>query len=38
MLPYRGLGNGIRRALKVHPDIDFIDGRDDNTFKVIIHR
>ncbi len=38
MLPYRGLGNGIRRALKAHPDIDFIDGRDDNTFKVIIHR
>ena len=36
ILPYRGLGNGIRRALKAYPDIDFIDDREGNMFKVII--
>ena len=38
VLPYRGLGSGILRALKAYPHIDFIDDRDGNTFKVIIHR
>lgn len=38
ILPYRGLGNGILRALKVYPDIDFIDDRNGNMFKCIIHR
>lgn len=38
MLPYRGLGNGIRRALKEYPHIDFVDDRDANLFKVVIHR
>lgn len=38
LLPYRGLGNGIRRALKAYPDIDFIDDRDGNLFKCIIKR
>lgn len=38
LLPYRGLGNGIRRALKAYPDIDFIDDRDGNQFKCIIKR
>ena len=36
LLPYRGLGNGIRRALKVYPDIEFIDDHEGNLFKVII--
>lgn len=38
LLPYRGLGNGIRRALKAYPDIDFIDDREGNLFKCIIRR
>ena len=38
LLPYRGIGSGIIRALKAYPNIDFIDDRDANIFKVIIHR
>ncbi len=38
LLPYRGLGNGIRRALKAYPDIHFIDDREGNLFKCIIRR
>jgi ATP-dependent DNA helicase RecG len=38
ILPYRGLGSGIRRALKAYPDIDLIDDRYGNSFKVIIRR
>ncbi|WOG28144.1 RNA-binding domain-containing protein [Endozoicomonas sp. 8E] len=38
LLPYRGLGSGIKRAIKAYPDIDFIDDRDSNIFKVIIFR
>lgn len=38
ILPYRGLGSGILRALKAYPDIDFEDDRDGNLFKVIIKR
>ncbi|KEQ11786.1 RNA-binding domain-containing protein [Endozoicomonas numazuensis] len=38
LLPYRGLGSGIKRAIKAYPHIDFIDDRDSNTFKVIILR
>ncbi|MGE4520226.1 MAG: RNA-binding domain-containing protein [Desulfobacteraceae bacterium] len=38
ILPYRGLGNGIRRALKAYSEIDFIDDRDNNLFKVIIRK
>lgn len=38
LLPYRGLGNGIRRAIKAYPDIDFIDDRDSNLFKVVIRK
>jgi ATP-dependent DNA helicase RecG len=38
ILPYRGLGNGILRALKAYPQIDFVDDRDGNLFKVIITR
>ena len=38
ILPYRGLGNGVRRALKEYPAIDFEDDRDGNMFKAIIRR
>ncbi|HEY5585263.1 MAG TPA: RNA-binding domain-containing protein [Ruminiclostridium sp.] len=36
ILPYRGLGNGIRRALEAYSNIGFIDDRDGNLFKAII--
>lgn len=36
LLPYRGLGSGIRRALKAYPDIDFEEDREGNMFKVIV--
>jgi len=38
VLPYRGLGSGIRRALNAYPAIEFIDDREGNIFKVIIRR
>ena len=38
MLPYRGIGSGIRRALKAYPQIDVIDDRFLNQFRVVIHR
>lgn len=38
LLPYRGLGNGIRRALKAYPQIDFVDDREGNLFKEIIYK
>ncbi len=38
LLPYRGLGNGIRRAIQAYPDISFFDEREGNYFKVIIYR
>jgi ATP-dependent DNA helicase RecG len=38
ILPYRGLGTGIRRALKQWPQIQFIDDRDGLTFKTIVQR
>ena len=38
MLPYRGIGSGIRRALKAYPQIELIDDRYLNQFKVVIHR
>ena len=38
LLPYRGLGNGIRRAVKAYPNIDFIDDRENNLFKVVIKK
>lgn len=38
LLPYRGLGSGIRRSLEEWPDIDFVDDRDGCTFKVIVHK
>ena len=38
VVPYRGLGSGILRALKEYPRIDFIDDRKNNRFCVVIHR
>jgi len=38
ILPYRGFGSGILRALENYPDIEFIDDRDGNQFKCIIKR
>jgi ATP-dependent DNA helicase RecG len=38
ILPYRGLGNGVRRALKVYPDIEFIDDKELNQFTCLIKR
>ncbi|HPQ95035.1 MAG: hypothetical protein KDI44_12045 [Thiothrix sp.] len=38
ILPYRGLGSGIMRALAAYPDIEFVDDRENNLFRVIIKR
>ena len=38
ILPYRGLGSGIIRALNAYPDIEFQDDREGNQFKAIIER
>ena len=38
LLPYRGLGSGIRRALEEWSDIEFIDDREGCSFTAIIHR
>ncbi|SMG46594.1 RNA-binding domain-containing protein [Dethiosulfovibrio salsuginis] len=38
ILPYRGFGSGIIRALAQYPDIEFIDDREGNIFKCVILR
>ncbi len=38
ILPYRGYGSGILRALAAYLDIDFTDDRDGNKFVVTFHR
>jgi ATP-dependent DNA helicase RecG len=38
VLPYRGLGTGILRAVKEYPEIDFVDDREGNQFRVVIRR
>jgi len=38
VLPYRGLGTGVLRALKVYPDIEFEDRRERNEFRATIRR
>lgn len=38
LLPYRGLGSGIKRALENWPAIDFIDDREGCLFIATIHR
>jgi ATP-dependent DNA helicase RecG len=38
VLPYRGLGNGVLRALRLYPQIEFDNDRDGNQFRVTIAR
>ena len=38
LLPYRGLGSGLLRALRAWPQIELIDDRAGNLFKVIVTR
>ncbi len=38
ILPYRGLGTGILRALKEYPDIDFANDQEGNLFTVTLKR
>lgn len=38
LLPYRGLGSGIKRALDDWPDIDFTDDREGCLFTATVHR
>ena len=38
LLPYRGLGSGIRRAIAAWPRLELVDDRDRNQFQVIIPR
>lgn len=38
LLPYRGLGTGIRRAVKDWPDIQFVDDREGCSFTVIVKK
>jgi ATP-dependent DNA helicase RecG len=38
VLPYRGIGTGILRALKEYPAIDFVDDQDGNQFRAVIRR
>ena len=38
LLPYRGIGTGIIRAIRAWPDIIFIDDREGNLFKAILKR
>jgi len=38
LLPYRGIGSGIRRALNAYPDIEFDDDKAGNLFKVTIKK
>lgn len=38
LLPYRGLGSGIKRALEAWPRIDFIDDREGSLFTATVRR
>ncbi|MGV8125799.1 MAG: winged helix-turn-helix domain-containing protein [Methanothrix sp.] len=38
LLPYRGLGSGIKRALAEWPEISFTDDRDGSMFIATVHR
>ncbi len=38
VLPYRGLGSGVLRALRAWPHIDLIDDREGNQFKAVVYR
>lgn len=36
LLPYKGLGSGLLRALRAWPDIELMDDREGNLFKAIV--
>ena len=38
LLPYQGLGSGIKRALDAWPRIDFVDDHEGNLFIAAVHR
>ena len=38
LLPYRGLGSGVQRALDAWQNIDFVDDRDGCLFTATLHR
>ena len=38
LLPYRGIGTGIPRALREYPHIDLVNDTASGVFKVIVHR
>ena len=38
LLPYRGLGSGLLRALQAWPDIELVDDRAGNLFEVTVSR
>jgi len=38
ILPYKGLGSGIKRALELWPEIDFVDDREGCQFTAIIRK
>ena len=38
LLPYRGLGSGVKRALEIWPEIYFANDRDGCLFTVTVHR
>ena len=38
LLPYKGLGSGLLRALRAWPDIELMDDREGNLFKAIVKR
>ena len=38
LLPYHGLGSGIKRALDAWPQIDFVDDHEGNLFTATVHR
>ncbi|MCP5054107.1 MAG: hypothetical protein GY940_43470 [bacterium] len=38
LLPYRGIGSGILRALNLYPDIEFVNDTETEQFKAIIKR
>jgi ATP-dependent DNA helicase RecG len=38
LLPYRGMGTGVIRALKIYPEIIFLNESENNQFRVVINR
>lgn len=38
LLPYRGLGSGVLRAIRAYPEIELFDNREGNLFKAVVKR